>query len=83
MRCLSNRFAASESKFKEVWEARIRELTSKERIALWGAGAKGAMFTNLLDLEACVVNLTPQEQGHYVPRESLLLPQFRGQLAGK
>jgi 2-polyprenyl-3-methyl-5-hydroxy-6-metoxy-1,4-benzoquinol methylase len=68
---LADQFAASESRLRKDWEAKIRELASEGRIALWGAGAKGVTFANLLDPEreriACVVDLNPQKQGYYVP----------------
>ncbi len=68
---LANQFAASESELKRAWETKIRELKSKGRIALWGAGAKGVTFANLVDPErewiTCVVDLNPQKQGRYVP----------------
>ena len=39
--------------------------------ALWGAGAKGVTFANLIDgsreLIDCVVDLNPLKQGHYLP----------------
>jgi hypothetical protein len=40
-------------------------------VALWGAGAKGVTFANLIDSERqdldCIVDLNPEKQGHYVP----------------
>lgn len=40
-------------------------------VALWGAGAKGVTLANLIDPErhwiACVVDLNPQKQGHFIP----------------
>jgi len=66
---LAREFGAMETELKKNWERRIREL--KGRIALWGAGAKGVTFANLMDGDcqtlACVVDLNPQKQGHYLP----------------
>lgn len=43
-------------------------------VALWGAGAKGVTFANLIDqsreLIDCVVDLNPAKQGHYLPGTS-------------
>jgi SAM-dependent methyltransferase len=68
---LASQFAASEGELKSAWEANIQELTSKGRIALWGAGAKGVTFANLVDPGheriTCIVDLNPQKQGRYVP----------------
>ena len=66
---LAREFGAMETELKKNWERRIGEL--KGRIALWGAGAKGVTFANLIDRDcqtlACVVDLNPQKQGHYLP----------------
>jgi SAM-dependent methyltransferase len=42
------------------------------RVVVWGAGAKGVMFANLLRIPAgagidCVVDVNPRKQGHFVP----------------
>jgi len=64
-------FARSEKELKSDWKQKLRVLSSKERIALWGAGAKGATFANLVDeqreLIDCVVDLNPAKQGNFVP----------------
>lgn len=53
------------------WLARLDALSSKGPIALWGAGAKGATFANLIDpscrLIDCVVDVNPNKQGKYLP----------------
>jgi SAM-dependent methyltransferase len=64
-------FARLERNLKEDWRRKIRERAAEEKIALWGAGAKGVTFANLIDgsreLIDCVVDLNPLKQGHYVP----------------
>lgn len=64
-------FARLERSLKEDWRRKIRERAAEEKIALWGAGAKGVTFANLIDgsreLIDCVVDLNPLKQGHYVP----------------
>lgn len=64
-------FANSEKALKEYWLTRIQELLAKGKLALWGAGAKGVTFANLVDPEgklvSCLVDLNPQKQGHYIP----------------
>jgi len=68
---LAKDFAASERKLKGVWKAKIKKLLSLGGVALWGAGAKGATFANLIDPNrqwiTCIVDLNPQKQGHYIP----------------
>jgi 2-polyprenyl-3-methyl-5-hydroxy-6-metoxy-1,4-benzoquinol methylase len=67
----AQRFARSETKLKEDWGRKIGALAEKGKVALWGAGAKGVTFANLIDgsrqLLDCVVDLNPLKQGHYVP----------------
>jgi len=67
----AQRFARLEAKLKEDWRRKIRARASEEKVALWGAGAKGVTFANLIDgsrqLIDCVVDLNPLKQGHYVP----------------
>ena len=50
--------------------ARLDELRAGGRIAIWGAGAKGTTFLNLVDpdaeLVACAVDLSPTKQGAFV-----------------
>jgi SAM-dependent methyltransferase len=64
-------FARLERNLKEDWRRKIRERAAQEKIALWGAGAKGVTFANLIDgsrqLIDCVVDLNPLKQDHYVP----------------
>ncbi len=68
---LAGEFAASESKLKQHWQAKIEEIAVKEKVALWGAGAKGVTFANLVEPRQkwidCVVDLNPQKQGRFIP----------------
>jgi len=67
----ARRFAQLETKLKEDWGRKIRARAPEEKIALWGAGAKGVTFANLIDESRqfidCLVDLNPLKQGHYVP----------------
>lgn len=55
------------------WRQRIDGFRSGNReVVLWGAGAKGVMFLNLLRVSAgagvdWVVDINPRKQGHFVP----------------
>ena len=68
---LAREFAQAEQALTERWRKGIREMAAREKIALWGAGAKGVTFANLIEpqqswIEA-IVDLNPQKQGCYVP----------------
>ena len=55
------------------WRQRIDQLISDRRhVVIWGGGAKGVMFLNLLRVPAgagidWVVDINPRKQGHFVP----------------
>ncbi len=69
--CLATAYAAGEKKLRDAWLERLRELSRNGKVALWGAGAKGATFANLVDqhcdLIDCVVDLNPKKQGRFIP----------------
>ena len=71
MACLAEEFAARETACIKTWAAQVQSLAGRGRVALWGAGAKGVTFANLIDPQrqwiACVVDINPQKQGHYLP----------------
>jgi SAM-dependent methyltransferase len=52
------------------WQSSIHELANSGGVALWGAGAKGATFANLVDpagtIIACAVDLNPAKQGAFL-----------------
>jgi SAM-dependent methyltransferase len=55
------------------WRQRIDQLRSDGRhVVIWGGGAKGVMFLNLLRVPAgagidWVIDINPRKQGHFVP----------------
>lgn len=55
----------------DIWLARLVDLGQRGKVALWGAGAKGATFANLIDpfriLIDCVIDLNPNKQGRFIP----------------
>lgn len=67
---LATAYAADEQELGEVWWGRLRDLSQNGKVALWGAGAKGATFANLVDprrtLIDCVVDLNPNKQGRFI-----------------
>lgn len=68
---LTGKFAEKESSLIQNWKKRLGELHSAGEVAIWGAGAKGVTFVNLIDprcrLINCVVDLNPNKQGGFVP----------------
>jgi len=68
---LAREFGEAEDKLKRKWRTEIQALLSKGKVAIWGAGAKGVTFANLVDpdreLIDCVVDLNPNKQGKYLP----------------
>jgi hypothetical protein len=63
-------FSIVERDLLDGWRSRLRALAGDGRVALWGAGAKGVTFANLIDPDRktidCIVDLNPQKQGHFV-----------------
>lgn len=53
------------------WQERMTAFARQGGVALWGAGAKGATFANLIDPEGtlidCTVDLNPAKQGAFLP----------------
>jgi SAM-dependent methyltransferase len=55
------------------WRRRVEDSRTHGRhVVIWGAGAKGVMFLNLLRVSAgtgvdWVVDINPRKQGHFVP----------------
>ena len=68
---LAQEFARRERELKDLWTRLISTLSKTETIAVWGAGAKGVTFANLVDPDRvwidCVVDLNPQKRGGYIP----------------
>lgn len=68
---LAHQFAAAEHRLIAHWMQTIDRLTATGRVALWGAGAKGVTFANLIDPAGeridCVIDLNPNKQGKYIP----------------
>lgn len=67
---LALKFAKLEKSLKKNWQQQIEQLNTVGRVAIWGAGAKGVTFANLVDPHqehiACVVDVNPRKQGHFL-----------------
>lgn len=68
---LARDYGADEEILRQKWLTRLLALKPRGKIALWGAGAKGATFANLVDPDCtlidCLVDLNPNKQGCYIP----------------
>ena len=68
---LAEEFRAAEDEMKKTWRRKIQELAEKGKVAIWGAGAKGVTFANLIDAErqsiSGAIDLNPNKQGKYLP----------------
>lgn len=68
---LARDYGKNEEALRKDWRKRIENFKAHGKTALWGAGAKGATFANLIDQEGdlldCVIDLNPKKQGCYIP----------------
>jgi len=68
---LARAYGVEDALLQQKWLSQLLELKARGKVALWGAGAKGATLANLVDPECalidCVVDLNPNKQGHYIP----------------
>lgn len=64
-------FGAREQDIRTRWADRVGSLAKDGKVAVWGAGAKGVTFVNLVDPDRraidCLVDVNPAKQGCYVP----------------
>lgn len=68
---LAQAYGSEEQQLCQAWRARLSALRRNGKIALWGAGAKGATLANLVDPDGtlidCIVDINPSKQGRYLP----------------
>jgi SAM-dependent methyltransferase len=68
---LAEEFGAADRLLVGRWRTQVERLAAAGGVALWGAGAKGVTFANLVDpdrrLIDCLVDIYPVKQGKYVP----------------
>jgi hypothetical protein len=68
---LADAFKAHEAQLLAGWRTVLEQHAARGPVALWGAGAKGVTFANLLDPETrrivCIVDVNPAKQGHWLP----------------
>ena len=68
---LARDYGADEQTLRQKWLSRLEVLKSRGNVAVWGAGAKGATFVNLVDPDSalieCVVDINPNKQAKFIP----------------
>ena len=74
-------FRSRESEDVRMWRERITQLAVKNKVAIWGAGAKGVTLAGLLDPERelveCLIDINPQKQGKFAPGTGHPIVDFR------
>lgn len=65
----ARRYAAVEAEMKANWRKRIADAGGK--VAIWGAGGKGATFAIMIDPDGalldCAIDINPKKAGTYLP----------------
>jgi SAM-dependent methyltransferase len=67
---LAVEFGRNEPALRAAWVERVKELDRSGKVAVWGAGAKGVTFVNVIDpdgsLVDCLVDISPDKQNLFV-----------------
>lgn len=75
------RYTSLENDLINGWMEQISELKQQGSVALWGAGAKGVTFANLIDPDAylfdCVVDLNPNKHNQFIPGSGHEIVDYR------
>jgi hypothetical protein len=70
VRALAREFSRRRVEREAAWSRKIEERRRQGPVALWGAGAKGVTFANLLDAARasidCLADINPRKQGRFV-----------------
>ena len=68
---ISKEYSNSVKTIVHYWEKKLSILNKEGKVAIWGAGAKGVTFSNLVDPEAklidCLVDINKNKQGCFIP----------------
>ena len=64
-------YSKDESNLKEDWTRKVQDLALDGTLAIWGAGAKGVTFVNLIDPKReyidCIIDVNVNKQGKFLP----------------
>jgi len=65
-------YSNQEKHIMQRWKGQIKRLKTKGKISVWGAGAKGSTFVNMVDpkreLIDSLIDINPNKQGCYVAK---------------
>jgi 2-polyprenyl-3-methyl-5-hydroxy-6-metoxy-1,4-benzoquinol methylase len=68
---MARAYGLDEENLRQRRRERLIQLKETGKLALWGAGAKGATIANLIDPDCtiidCVVDVNPNKQGCFIP----------------
>jgi FlaA1/EpsC-like NDP-sugar epimerase len=82
MRAEMFRFAEQYRRIRKRWELALNDFAAQgKHVALWGAGAKGAMFLNTFRDQPAfeyIVDVNPHKHGLYIPGtgQKVVGPEF-------
>ena len=77
-----NSFVDNNRKQLESWKSKLKKLeTMGSKVVLWGAGAKGVSFLNMLKIRdqiQYIVDINPRKHGKYIPGtgQQIVPPEF-------
>ena len=81
-RRLARSLIGDEEQFLARWKSRIGAAQRSGAVAVWGAGAKGVTFANLIDQPIdCIVDLNPEKIGHFLPGTGHPIVSYKDLLA--
>ena len=68
---LAQDYARQDAEYRTAWLNKVKRWREGGAVAVWGAGAKGVSFANLVDPDrqylACVVDINPAKQSCFIP----------------
>lgn len=86
---LARKYEMFEKAYEDDWHGRMDEFKARGAVSLWGAGAKGVTFANMLDPEcrhiSCIVDVNENKQGKFLPGTGhpIVSPDVLGRLGVK
>ena len=68
---LAEKYAQNEQDFVKTSRSLLKDLSETGAVFLWGAGAKGVMYANMIDPDSefisAIVDVNPDKQGGFIP----------------